>query len=92
MLVRRLGLGEADFLNLMQVKSCQRASRRARWKSRFPRFAMMHQRGLIYVLVVSQDNKAVGVLNARDGLRALLDAGNYEEALLRNYAMGIGYQ
>jgi hypothetical protein len=31
-------------------------------------------------------------LNARDGLRALLAAGNHEETLLRNYVMGIGYQ
>ena len=34
----------------------------------------------------------LGVLNARDGLRALLAAGNHEEELLRNYVMGIGYQ
>jgi hypothetical protein len=31
-------------------------------------------------------------VNARDGLRALLAAGNHEEALLRDYVMGIGYQ
>jgi sulfur relay (sulfurtransferase) DsrF/TusC family protein len=33
----------------------------------------------------------LGVLNARDGLRALLAAGNHDEALLRNHVMGIGY-
>ncbi len=54
--------------------------------------AMMHTRGLIHVLLVDADNKALGVINARDGLRALLAAGNYEEELLRNYIMGIGYQ
>ena len=54
--------------------------------------AMMHERGLIHVPVVDAGNKPLGVLNARDGLRALLAAGNHEEALLRNYVMGLGYQ
>jgi CBS domain-containing protein len=54
--------------------------------------AMMHERGLIHVLVVDAGNKPLGVLNALDGLRALLAAGNQEEALLRNYVMGVGYQ
>jgi len=31
-------------------------------------------------------------VNARDGLPALLAAGNHEEALLRNHVMGIGCQ
>ncbi len=46
--------------------------------------AMMHTRGLIHVLLLGADRRPVGVLNARDGLRALLAAGNHEEALLRN--------
>jgi CBS domain-containing protein len=54
--------------------------------------AMMHERGLIHVPVVDGGNQPQGVLNVRDGLRALLAAGNYEEALLRNYVMGLGYQ
>jgi CBS domain-containing protein len=54
--------------------------------------AMMHTHGLIYVLLMGADRKPRGVLNARDGLRALLAAGNHEETLLRNYVMGIGYQ
>lgn len=54
--------------------------------------AMMHQRGLIFVLLMGDDHKPTGVLYARDGLRALLAAGNHEETLLRNYVMGIGYQ
>jgi CBS domain-containing protein len=53
---------------------------------------MMHQRGLIHVPVVDEDKHPIGVLNARDGLRALLAQDNYEETLLRNYVMGIGYQ
>jgi CBS domain-containing protein len=54
--------------------------------------AMMHTRGLIHVLLLGPGKQPLGVLNARDGLRALLAAGNHEEALLRNYVMGIGYQ
>jgi len=54
--------------------------------------AMMHARGLIHVLLLDADKRPLGVLNARDGLRVLLAAGNHEEALLRNYVMGIGYQ
>jgi CBS domain-containing protein len=52
---------------------------------------MMHDRGLIHVVVVAAGNRPLGVVNARDGLRALLAAGNHEEALLRDYVMGIGY-
>lgn len=54
--------------------------------------AMMHSRGVIHVPVVDAERKPVGVLNARDGLRALLAAGRHEEALLRNYVTGVGYQ
>jgi CBS domain-containing protein len=54
--------------------------------------ARMHARGLIHVLLLGADGHPIGVLNARDGLRALLAAGNHEEALLRNYVMGVGYQ
>ena len=54
--------------------------------------AMMHTRGLIHVVLLGADQRPLGVLNARDGLRVLLAAGNHEEALLRNYVMGIGYQ
>jgi arabinose-5-phosphate isomerase len=54
--------------------------------------AMMHTRGLIHMLLLGADKQPLGVLNARDGLRVLLAAGNHEEALLRNYVMGVGYQ
>lgn len=53
---------------------------------------MMHQRGLIHVLLVNAQGTLLGVVNARDGLRVLLAAGNHQEALLRNYVMGVGYQ
>ena len=54
--------------------------------------AMMHTRGLVHVVLLGADKQPLGVLNARDGLRVLLAVGNHEEALLRNYVMGIGYQ
>lgn len=54
--------------------------------------ALMHAQGLVHVLLIDADQQLVGVLNARDGLRALLAAGNHEETLLRHYVMGIGYQ
>jgi CBS domain-containing protein len=92
-LVRRLGLGQADFFATRAVDVMT------------PEFtacapddllsdvlATMHSHGLTHMLLIDADRRALGVLYARDGLRALLAAGNHEEALLRNYVMGIGYQ
>jgi CBS domain-containing protein len=53
--------------------------------------ATLHAQGLVHVLVVGADKRLLGVLNARDGLRARLAAGNQKEALLRNCVMGIGH-
>ena len=92
-LVRRLGLGQADFFTTQardvmtpELTACAPEDRLS------DVLAMMHTRGLIHVLLLDADRRPIGVLNARDGLRALLAAGNHEEALLRNYVMGIGYQ
>ena len=92
-LVRRLGLGQADFFTTRagavmtpEFTACAPEDMLS------DVLAMMHTRGLIHVLLLDADRHALGVLNARDGLRALLAAGNHEEALLRNYVMGIGYQ
>ena len=92
-LVQRLGLGQADFFTTRAgdvMTSVFTACTPQDVLSDV--LAMMHTRGLIYVLVLGADKQPLGVLNARDGLRALLAAGNQEEALLRNYVMGIGYQ
>jgi CBS domain-containing protein len=93
MLVRYLGLGQADFFTThagdvmtKDFTTCEPQELLS------DVLAMMHARGLIHVLLVGANNQPLGVLNARDGLRALLAAGNHEEALLRNYVMGIGYQ
>ncbi len=92
-LVRRLGMGQADFFTTQAGDVMTKD-----FTTCVPEellsdvLATMHVRGLIHVLLMGADNQPTGVLNARDGLRALLAAGNYEEALLRNYVMGLGYQ
>ena len=48
-----------------------------------------HQR--IHIPVVDAAFRPWGVVNARDALLALLEEVEYEEALLRDYVMGIGY-
>ena len=92
-LVRRLGLGQADFFTThasdVMTKDFTTCTPQELLSDVL---ATMHARGLIHVVLIGADNKPTGVLNARDGLRALLAAGNYEEKLLRNYVMGIGYQ
>jgi len=92
-LVRRLGLGQADFFTTRagdvmtrQITNCSPDDVLSEV------LAMMHLRGLNHVLVVDAEHRPQGMLNAPDGLRALLAAGNYEEELLRNYVMGVGYQ
>lgn len=93
LLVRHLGLGQADFfatragdVMMQEFTTC------APHELLSDVLAMMHPRGLVHVLLIGTDKQPLGVLNARDGLRALLAAGNHEEALLRNYVMGIGYE
>jgi hypothetical protein len=42
--------------------------------------------------IVDSDGRAQGILHARDVALTLIDAGTYEEGLLRDYIMGVGYQ
>jgi predicted transcriptional regulator len=53
---------------------------------------VVKQRSLKNIPVVDQDAVPVGVLNARDMVRALLEDTEYEESLLRDYVMGVGYR
>jgi CBS domain-containing protein len=93
LLIRRLGLGQADFFTTHAGDVMTRGFVACAPEDLLSDvLATMHARGLIHVLVVDSGNKLLGVVNARDGLRALLAAGNHEETLLRNYVMGIGYQ
>lgn len=52
---------------------------------------IMKERGLKNIPVVDQDSRPVGVINARDALGALLEEVEYEEVLLREYVMCVGY-
>ena len=92
-LVRRLGLGQADFFTT-QARDVMTPEFTACAPEDLLSdvLAKMHTRGLIHVVLLDADRHPTGVLNARDGLRSLLAAGNHEEALLRNDVMGIGYQ
>lgn len=93
MLIKRLGLGQANFFSTGAGEVMAREFVACAPEDLLSDvLAMMHARGLIHVLLVGADGRLLGIVNARDGLRALLAAGNHEEALLRNYVMGIGYQ
>jgi CBS domain-containing protein len=92
-LVRRLGLGQAGFFTSRAAEvMTPDFTVCAPEDALSDVLAQMHSRGLIHVLLVGVGSTPLGVVTARDGLRALLAAGNHEEALLRNYVMGIGYQ
>lgn len=52
----------------------------------------MANRGFVHVPVLDDQSRPLGVVNARDALRALLAEEEYEESLLRDYVMGVGYR
>ena len=54
-------------------------------------WSIMKERGLKNIPVVDKDSRPIGVLNARDALDALLEEVEYEEVLLREYVMCVGY-
>lgn len=53
--------------------------------------SVMAQHGFVHVPVLDEQSRPIGVVNARDALRALLAEEEYEESLLRDYVMGVGY-
>jgi CBS domain-containing protein len=55
-------------------------------------WAVMHSQTLPCAPILDDDGRAQGVVHARDVALALLDEVNYEEVLLRDYVMGVGYQ
>lgn len=92
-LVRQLGYGKADIFATCAGDVMVHDFTVCQANNSLPEvLTMMHHRGLIHVPLVDDNNLPIGVVNARDGLRALLAQGHYEEALLRNYVMGVGYQ
>jgi CBS domain-containing protein len=54
--------------------------------------SMMATRGFVHVPVVDEYCRPLGVVNARDALRALMAEEKYEASLLRDYIMGVGYR
>jgi CBS domain-containing protein len=55
-------------------------------------WAVMSSRTLPCAPILDEDGRAQGVLFARDVAIALIDEANYDEKLLRDYVMGVGYQ
>jgi len=54
-------------------------------------WAVMKDRSVKNIPIIGQDSRPIGVLNARDVLEVLMDEAEYEEALLRDYVMSVGY-
>ena len=55
-------------------------------------WAVMNSRTLPCAPILDDVGRAQGVVHARDVAIALLEEVNYEELLLRDYVMGVGYQ
>jgi len=55
-------------------------------------WAVMNSRMLPCAPLLDDDGRAQGVLHARYVAIALIDEVSYEEVLLRDYVMGVGYQ
>jgi CBS domain-containing protein len=53
---------------------------------------VMNERGLEHIPVIDDASIPSGVVDARDALKALMAQANYNEALLRDYVMGVGYR
>lgn len=51
----------------------------------------MQETGYVHIPVIDQENRPLGTLSARHALQVLLQETEYEEDLLRDYVMGIGY-
>lgn len=54
--------------------------------------AKMASLGFVHLPVIDDDFRPVGIVNARDALRAVLADEVYEESLLFDYVMGVGYR
>ncbi|MDE2379944.1 CBS domain-containing protein [Bradyrhizobium sp.] len=54
-------------------------------------WSVMKERHLKNIPILDINSHPIGVLNARDALEALLEELEYEEILLREYVMCVGY-
>ena len=55
-------------------------------------WSKMKARDMKNVPIADAEGRPIGVLNARDALGVLLQDVKYEESLLRDYVMGVGYR
>lgn len=55
-------------------------------------WSVMKEKGFLHIPIVDPEGRPIGTLYARDVLQALLGEVEYEEDLLREYVMGIGYR
>jgi len=55
-------------------------------------WAVMQEKELHSVPVIDTERRPLGLLSARDALATLLATVQYEETLLRDYVMGLGYR
>lgn len=55
-------------------------------------WSVIKQHGLKNIPIVDHDAMPVGILNARDAVQMLLEDVQYEEQLLRDYVMCVGYR
>lgn len=54
--------------------------------------SLLQKHCFVHLPVLDENHRPSGVLNARDALKVLYADERYEESLLRDYVMGIGYQ
>lgn len=52
----------------------------------------MKERGLVHIPIIDDNSRSSGVIDARNAIRALMAQANYNESLLRDYVMGVGYR
>ena len=55
-------------------------------------WSIMKERKLLHVPIVDDDLRPLGVIKARDAVLVLLEGSEYEEELLRDYVIGVGYR
>lgn len=54
-------------------------------------WSIMKDQRLKNIPILDQGRRPIGLLNARDALEALLEEVEYEQVLLREYVMCVGY-
>ena len=93
MLLHQMGFAGQGIFTVQAIKVMSRDYASCQLTDSLSRvLARMHRQARIHAPIVDAANKPIGVIYARDGLRVLLAAGNFEASQLRDYVMGVGYQ